>query len=144
MTGDYFEAEDLAQETFVAAYKNYESFDGNNIKAWLTKIAANKCKDYLKNASRRMAPTSDEYLETFSDNKYLPEERTVQNDIQNRLLHICSLLKEPYKTVAINHFYYGLSILEISKTTGKNIKTLQTQIYRAKAFVKKLWKEEFS
>ena len=45
-TKNYFDAEDLAQQTFLAAYQNYESFDGNNIKAWLTTIAANKCKDY--------------------------------------------------------------------------------------------------
>ena len=45
-TKNYFDAEDLTQQTFLSAYQNYESFDGNNIKAWLTTIVANKCRDY--------------------------------------------------------------------------------------------------
>ena len=48
LTGDYFEAEDLAQDTFLSAYKNLSSFDGKNERAWLCRIATNKCIDYLK------------------------------------------------------------------------------------------------
>ena len=32
-TANYFDAEDLAQDTFLAAYKNYASFDGANERA---------------------------------------------------------------------------------------------------------------
>ena len=39
MTQNYFEAEDLAQETFVAAYEHLDSFDGQHEKAWLCRIA---------------------------------------------------------------------------------------------------------
>ncbi|MFR6393486.1 MAG: RNA polymerase sigma factor [Roseburia sp.] len=35
MTGDYFAAEDLTQETFLSAYRHKEEFDGKNEKAWL-------------------------------------------------------------------------------------------------------------
>ena len=35
LTGDYFDAEDLAQDTFLSAYKNLARFDGNNERAWL-------------------------------------------------------------------------------------------------------------
>ena len=44
IVGDYFEAQDLTQETFLAAYRNLGSFDGTNEKAWLTRIATNKCQ----------------------------------------------------------------------------------------------------
>ena len=56
MTGDYFAAEDLTQDTFVSAYRNLEQFDGSYEKAWLCRIAANKCTDYLKSAKRRSEP----------------------------------------------------------------------------------------
>ena len=39
---DYFDAEDLAQDTFLSAYKHMSEFDGKNEKAWLVKIATNK------------------------------------------------------------------------------------------------------
>lgn len=53
MTGDYFTAQDLAQETFISAYRHWEDFDGQSEKAWLCRIAGNKCIDYLKEAKRR-------------------------------------------------------------------------------------------
>ena len=43
MTGDYFTAEDLTQDTFLAAYEHLSSFDGRQEKAWLCRIAANRC-----------------------------------------------------------------------------------------------------
>ena len=56
MTSDYFASEDLAQETFLSAYKHLGSFDGRYEKAWLCTIAANKCRDYLQSAGRRSIP----------------------------------------------------------------------------------------
>ena len=53
MTGDHFAAEDLTQETFLSAYRHKEEFDGKNEKAWLCRIASNKCIDYSRQAARR-------------------------------------------------------------------------------------------
>ena len=52
MTGDYFAAEDLAQETFISAYKNLDSFNGAEGKAWLCRIASNKCIDWHRASAR--------------------------------------------------------------------------------------------
>jgi RNA polymerase sigma-70 factor, ECF subfamily len=143
MTGDYFEAEDLAQDTFISAYKNLDSFDGGNMKAWLVKIASNKCRDYLKSASRRSIPTLQENLEQVSDEAQKPEDTVLEMDTQKRLKDFCNSLKEPYRSIAVAYFCDHLSAQEISKATGKNLKTAQTQIYRAKAMIQKLWREEF-
>ena len=78
MVKNPFDAQDLTQETFLSAYKKLPEFDGTYEKAWISRIATNKCLDYLKNAAR-----------------------------------------------------------EIAEESGKNLKTVQTQIYRAKALIKK-------
>lgn len=143
MTGDYFEAEDIAQETFVAAYKNLSSFDGNNMKAWLAKIASNKCRDYLKSAARRSIPSADEFLLETRDQEPIPEEMTLQKDSERKLRNFCKKLKEPYRSIAILYFCKNQNAQEISRATGKNLKTIQTQIYRAKAMVRNQWEEEF-
>ena len=62
MTSDYFAAEDLTQETFLSVYGNLDAFGGENEKAWICKIASNKCLDYLKKAERRSIPTEKEYF----------------------------------------------------------------------------------
>ena len=56
VTRDYFAAEDLAQETFLSAYKNLDGFEGGNEKAWLCRIATNKGIDYLRGSGRRAVP----------------------------------------------------------------------------------------
>ena len=56
LTGDYFAAEDLTQETFLSAFKYIDSFDGQSEKAWICRIASNKAIDYLKSAKRREVP----------------------------------------------------------------------------------------
>ncbi|WP_405127666.1 RNA polymerase sigma factor [Sinanaerobacter chloroacetimidivorans] len=143
MVGDYFEAEDLSQETFVAAYKNLERFDGENMKAWLVKIASNKCLDYLKSAGRRNIPSTDDFLEQVKDQDPIPEDKVVQKDLEKRMEYFCSSLKEPYQSIAFSYFCRNRNAQEIAMETGKNLKTVQTQIYRAKSMIRKLWKEEF-
>lgn len=143
-TKNYFDAEDLAQETFLSAGKNFDRFDGENPKAWLTTIAANKCRDYLKSRSRNTGCLSEEDLECLEDQRGSPEEIVMETDTVQRVHNICLKLKEPYKTVAISYFYKDLKLSDIAKENGQSLKTLQTQLYRAKKLLRGLWKEEFT
>ncbi|GAE02826.1 RNA polymerase sigma-70 factor, ECF family [Clostridium botulinum B str. Osaka05] len=142
-TKNYFDAEDLAQQTFLAAYQNYERFDGSNFKAWLTTIAANKCKDYLKSKARTNVSLSEKEYESLRDRGDSPEETVVKKNTIERIYRLCNKLKEPYRTVAISYFCKDIKLSHLAKETGKNIKTLETQLYRSKKLLKDLWKEEF-
>ena len=51
---------------------------------------------------------------------------------------MCDSLKSPYREIAISHFCKQMSVAEISQKEGKNPKTVQTQLYRAKSMLKKL------
>lgn len=142
-TKNYFDAEDLAQQTFLSAYENCEKFDGNNLKAWLTTIAANKCKDYIKNKARITVSLSEEEYERLEDKEDSPEETLVKKNTMERIESVCNKLKEPYRTVAISYFCRDIKLSHLAKETGQNIKTLETQLYRSKKLLKDLWKEEF-
>lgn len=141
--GDYFDAEDLTQDTFLSAYKNFDGFDGKNMKAWLAKIASNKCCDYLKSSARKSVPAEDEFFHTQADSATTPEDDIIGKEAENRLRQICESLKEPYRSTGLMYFIKGLSPSEIAQATGDVIKTTETRIYRTKGMVKRLWKEEY-
>ena len=136
-----FDAEDLTQETFLSAYRNLNQFDRTYEKAWICKIASRKCLDYLKNAGRRILPTEDTSLEQ-ADETSLIEDSYLEQETMQQLLAACKQLKPPYDEVARMHFYEERTAAEIAKTTNNNVKTIQTQIYRAKAMLKKLLQKE--
>lgn len=143
-TKSLFDAEDLAQETFLAAYKNFDKFDGTNLKAWLTTIAANKCRDFLKSPARKVCHLSELELQSIEDNDESPEKITIANDADRRIRDLCFKLKEPYRTVSISYFCENLKLSDIAKSTGQNLRTLQTQLTRSKKLLRDLWKEELS
>lgn len=116
-------------------------FDGAHAKAWLCKIATNKCLDWLKRAGRRTVPTEDDYFSVIPSPDS-PEQEYLEQEVKERLYRCCCSLKEPYRQVALDYYYYELEIGELVKKTGKHVKTLQTQIYRAKGMLRKLYEKE--
>ena len=142
LTGDQFDAEDLSQDTFLSAYRNLARFDGQNEKAWLCRIATNKCIDHLKRAGRRSIPTEEIFFSALPDSRSSPEQETLEAELRRQLKTCCSQLPEPYRQVALDHYYHEMDINEIAAKTGKNKKTLQTQIYRAKGMLRERMRKE--
>jgi RNA polymerase sigma-70 factor (ECF subfamily) len=67
--GSFQDAEDLLQETLLSAWQGLDRFDGHSLRAWLYRIATNRCLNYLRDSSRR--PEATTMLDTrgslFSD-----------------------------------------------------------------------------
>lgn len=161
MTGDYFAAEDLTQETFVAAYQHFEEFERrscvgvsgygqakNPEKSWLCRIAANKCIDYKREAARRVQPVSEEEMPQqenvgqVQEIQNEPLQAVLNHEILAELERCCNALSPPYKEAAIEHFINGKTAKEISRQSGVGLKTTQTHIYRAREMLKKIYRKE--
>ena len=143
LTGDYFVAEDLAQETFVTAYQHWSEFDGENEKAWLCRIASNKSIDYKRAAARRMIVTEDAKLpqEALIDYNE-PVQKVLNKEILEELEKCCKELSPPYHQIAVQYFLEGKSAKEIAEQSDVNLHTVQTQIYRTREKLKKLFRKE--
>ena len=69
-------------------------------------------------------------------------QETLEAELRRQLKTCCSQLPEPYRQVALDHYYHEMDINEIAAKTGKNKKTLQTQIYRAKGMLRERMRKE--
>lgn len=141
LTGDYFTSEDITQDTFIAAFKHYNDFDGNNEKAWICRIASNKCIDYLRKAEQRSIATADDEMPeiiNYDDPLKLYVGKTVITNIAEAI----KKLPKPYSDVGYQHFIVGLTAKEIASKNNANIKTVHTQIYRAREMLKKSIRRE--
>ena len=140
--GDYFAAEDLTQDTFLSAYRSLNTFDGENEKAWLCRIAVNKCTDYLKSAKRRSEPMDLADMPELQSRDGLPEQEAYEKSVRNILLAFCRDLKDPYGEVAVLYFHEENSPEEIAKKLHRKLKTVQTQIYRARSMLQEMYRKE--
>lgn len=142
MVNNYFQAQDLAQETFLAAYLALDRFDGRNEKAWLCRIAANKCTDYLRRQRMQVLPDGEEVMLALPDEAPDPERKVLEEEVQEEVRLACTALKEPYRSAALAYFVEEMSFGEIAEATGQNLKTVQTRVYRAKTLLKKKIRKE--
>ena len=145
MTGDYFAAEDLTQETFISAFKYIDSFDGQSEKAWISRIASNKAIDYLKAAKRRELPV----LEEESGENALgagddPLQTVLNRELMEEMKRRCQKLKPPYCDVAMEHFIRGKTAKEIAIQSDVPLNTVQTRLYRAREMLKSSMSKEVS
>jgi RNA polymerase sigma-70 factor (ECF subfamily) len=54
--GSLQDAEDVLQEALLAAWRSIDRFDGRSLRAWLYRIATNRCLNFLRGESRRPQP----------------------------------------------------------------------------------------
>lgn len=142
LTQDYFAAQDLTQDTFLSAFEHAEDFHGGNEKAWLCRIASNKSIDYLRQAGRRSIPTEDEKMPEIPSTAGCPEHETLEKEVRSTLLRNCRSLNPPYDEIAYLYFYEEKKPAEIAAIQDKKLKTVQTQIYRARTLMRTLYQNE--
>lgn len=141
LVSDYFTAEDLTQDTFLSAFTSLDRFDGQNEKAWLTRIATNKCLDHLKSASQRTAPCETEELDFRAGASPLLEDEYIEKQLSADVRKACEELREPYRSVAVQYFCEDRPLSQIAHDTGEPLKTVQTRAYRAKKMLRENLRE---
>ena len=112
---DVQEAQDLTQETFLAAWRAIDRCPPGFEKQWLARIAANKAKDYLRSAwVRKMNTPGDEVLALEGAPPGMqPEQQVLEALGEEELTGMILNLREPYCTpcrlVLLETAYYGRS-----------------------------------
>ncbi len=138
---DPAEVEDVAQESFIKAYRALPSFRGDSaFYTWLYRIGINTAKNYLVAMGRR-APTTTEFdseeAESFEDGDQLrdintPESVLMSKQIAATVNETMEELPDELRTAITLREIEGLSYDEIAGIMNCPIGTVRSRIFRAR------------
>jgi len=138
---DSAEVEDVAQESFIKAYRALPSFRGDSaFYTWLYRIGINTAKNYLVSQGRR-APTTTEFdseeAETFEEGEQLrdintPERLLMSKQIGETVDAALDDLPDELRTAIVLRELEGLSYEEIAGIMDCPIGTVRSRIFRAR------------
>ena len=137
---DWSECQDVAQETFLRAYRALGSFRGDaQFYTWLHRIAVNTAKNHLV-ASRRRPPTGDIDVadaEQFDSGIRLrdndtPERELMRQQMEQTVMRAVEALPEELRVAITLREVDGLSYEEIAKQMDCPIGTVRSRIFRAR------------
>ncbi|RYX78948.1 sigma-70 family RNA polymerase sigma factor [bacterium] len=130
---DEDEAEDIAQDTFIAAYNKLSSYNSEfRFATWLFKIASNKA---LTQVAKRKRTTRlvDETLDRVVSPHLKPHEAMVYGELHDAVRSLSS----EYRSVISLYYWQGLSYQEIADINNVPIGTVRGWLSRAKLQLKK-------
>lgn len=128
--------EDLEQEVYVRVLKNADKYEEKgSFKSWVSTIAKNISKDYLKSASYKVsenAVTEEDEFVQIPDKKETPELRLVRNERQQTIINAVNSLKPKLKEVVLMCEIYGYSYEECAKKLHCPLGTVKSRLFNAK------------
>ncbi len=142
---DHAEAQDVAQEAFIKAYRALPNFRGDSaFYTWIYRIAINTAKNYLVARNRR-PPTSDlevEEAEFYSGNEAIhemntPERNLLRDELQSTIEQAFADLPRDLRTAVSLRELDGLSYEEIAEVMECPVGTVRSRIFRAREAIDK-------
>jgi RNA polymerase sigma-70 factor (ECF subfamily) len=139
MLGPGADAEDIAQETFVAAYKALAGFKHDaSFSTWLYRIAVNKCTDALR-ARRGDHMSIDESFDGVAiyepADDETPDLELERGELAWELENAIQALPPIYRESFVLKHIEGLDYEEMSEVLGVHRDTLKMRVYKARGLL---------
>jgi len=147
---DHAEAQDVAQETFIKAYRAIKSFRGDSaFYTWLYRIAVNTAKNFLLAKKRRPGHSGAQSIDVAlddDDEQYIdhiealheietPESTLVRDELKRIIDTAVASLSEELKTAICLREFDGMSYEEIALALDCPIGTVRSRIFRAREVI---------
>ncbi len=149
LSGDYQEANDAAQETFMRVYVSLKKFRfESSFSTWLYRIAVNICKNKFKSLAYRQKKKTvslsnpglaedDESLLEIRDDTYSPINEIEKKERMRAIEQAINMLPPEQKTVVTLRDIEGFSYDEIVRITGTALGTVKSRLSRARLDLRK-------
>jgi RNA polymerase sigma-70 factor, ECF subfamily len=129
-------AEELAQETFVRAYRSLNSLrEEAKLSTWLFGIAKNVAREWLRAHLKRklQVDIDDAQVLDLSDQAPVPESRLLNKELNQVVHRSLAMLDDDKRLVFTLKIFHQCSYEEIAEITGFSIPKLKTDLHRARA-----------
>ncbi|MFC1715970.1 sigma-70 family RNA polymerase sigma factor [Candidatus Poribacteria bacterium] len=133
------DAEDIAQEAFINAYRNLRSLKyPHRFRSWIYAIVANLCRTWLREKPRSplaLASMNESESRENLEDRAIRESRKGQ--VLDRVLDAINELPETNRLVMTLYYIDGLTCKEIGEFTGTSINTVMSKLRRARSKLRK-------
>jgi RNA polymerase sigma factor (sigma-70 family) len=128
MVRNYDDARDLAQETFLKAYRKINKFDGRSkFTTWLYRVAVNTCLNFIK----KRRPTEEIFEEMAGSSKDDPAQIYRKKRLHDVILQAVTKLPKVQKAVFTLRTLEDLSYQEVSTILKKPVSTIKVNHHLA-------------
>lgn len=134
LLGNLDDAQDAAQETFVALHRNLHRFDPKRpFVAWLFHIARNKGRDALRRRTAMRWLGGNDSMDQHATTAPSPDVEVSDRQALEQIDAAIQRLPEGLKTPLLLSAIEGLSHAEIGNVMGLTPKAVEVRIYRARS-----------
>jgi RNA polymerase sigma-70 factor, ECF subfamily len=137
------EARDVAQETFLRAFRAIKGFKGQaKFSSWLYRITLNLCRDWIRKERRAPVSQAPEGIDIIELAGEATPSESVEDLVGRKQLGLAvskamALLPEDQRTAIILKEYHGLTFQEIADLLDCPLSTVKTRLYQGLTVVRK-------
>jgi RNA polymerase sigma-70 factor (ECF subfamily) len=137
------DARDVAQETFLRAFRALKGFKGQaKFSSWLYRIALNLCRDWIRRERRAPVAQAPEGIDIIELAGEATPSESIEELVGRRQLgravsKAMALLPEDQRTAIILKEYHGLTFQEIAELLDCPLSTVKTRLYQGLSVVRK-------
>jgi RNA polymerase sigma-70 factor, ECF subfamily len=125
------DAEDVAQEAMLRAYRFFSGFHGGDARAWLLQIVRNTCFTWLEK-NRPVEPITEFDEELHAPGTATPESLAIATNNHERLTRALESLPPRHREIIVLRELEGCSYKEIAAITSTPIGTVMSSLSRAR------------
>jgi RNA polymerase sigma-70 factor, ECF subfamily len=140
MTGSPDVAEDILQVSFIKAYQHLAEVRGR-FDAWVFRIVANGCKDWLKNIRRsHLSYEEDDQPSNYAT----PDEDLDRTELRTDLDRALAMLPASLREAFVMKHVEGRSYEEMADLLGTTVGALKMRVHRAREALQALLEEKYA
>ncbi|NLI21046.1 MAG: sigma-70 family RNA polymerase sigma factor [Clostridiales bacterium] len=125
--GDRQKAEDVCQDVFVRLMVNAPQLEEGREKAWLLKVALNRCRDLWRGSWARRVVLGSPVFELIP----APDD-TARRDDEEAMMKAVHALPPPFREVIMLHYYQNFGISDIAGMLGLPEGTISSRLSRGR------------